>query len=200
MPSAPCPLPYDFFRASPSRFPHDVHPPRRDADRAPAAGGAAGRVAAGALLRVPAANPFDPAGCFFVAGLLLLRDTHRRCDLNAGRASIAVLSPERAGGWDYASSLPWVGLGRGRRRSGGVGSGVDPLPLDGGFSAAHLHPALAGLHRCGQCAVLPAHGPVAADPSTGVFPGLVPDQRRVLVVFRVPQPLRAKLVLCRGTL
>ena len=68
-----------------------------------------------------------------------------------------------------AHPFPGWGWVADRRRGCGLGPGVDPFSLDGGFSAPHLHPALVGLHRRGQRAVLPADGALAADPSPALF-------------------------------
>ena len=59
-------------------------------------------------------------------------------------------------------------------------------------------PLWALLHRGHQCADLQTGGCLHDHPSTPVFVGFISFQRLVLVVFRVPQPVRAELVL-RGS-
>ena len=92
-----------------------------------------------------------------------------------------------------AAALSLVGLGRGGLRRRRLGFGLDPHRVVRPPPAAHLRSAVAGLYLRGQCLVPPPDRPLAADPPAAFLLRPVPGQRAVLVVLRVPQPLRSAL-------
>jgi len=146
-------------------------------------------------------DPFCAVCTLFVGGILFLLGPDCRNDFCGLPSGHPVLSPEfTTGGCHRLPPLPMVGLGCGCRGCHCLGPGLDPFSVDDGSAAPHLHPALAGLYRRCQCAVLPPNRPFAADPPPVLFPEPVSGQRAVLVVFRVPQPLRAELALRRSKL
>ena len=94
-------------------------------------------------------------------------------------------------------AVPVVGMDRRRPGRGVLDPRVEPDPVDGRFPGTHVHTPVDRLHPGGERVHGAEDGPVPdalPDPS---LPPPLPGQRGVLVVLRVPQPLRRKLALRR---